>query len=37
MNRKPVNYQFLDFCLGFAPFVLLLALAAHREGEFDAK
>lgn len=31
MNRKP------DFCLGFAPFVFLLAVEAHREGEFDAK
>lgn len=37
MNRKPVNYQFLEFCLGFAPFIFLLAVAAHREGEFDAK
>lgn len=37
MNRKPANCQFLDFCLVFAPFIFLLAMAAHREGEFDAK
>lgn len=37
MNRKPVNYQFADFCLVFAPFIFLLATAAPREGKFHAK
>lgn len=37
MNRKPANFQFLDFCLVFAPFIFFLAKAAHKGRRISCK